>query len=306
MTGVRAAHVLEIEGIGVRVTNPDRVLWPATGTTKQEVIGYYQEVAAALLPHLANRPVAFHRFPEGVTGPHFYEIRCPPHPAWVRTAVQRPETGKVFEMAVLDRTADLAWAGQISAIELHPYLHPVDAPDRPHALVFDLDPGPPAGVLDAVRVALLLRTVLTRLGLEGYPKTSALRGIHVYVPLGGTSTYDETKHVARLVAVLLAEADPALVTAQRGASTRIGKVFVDWGQNDRWKSMVAPYSLRAAPTPTVSTPVAWTELEEADATGDPGALRFTPADVVRRLHDIGDLFAPVPATAQTIPEAWRP
>ena len=306
MSPVRAPHVLEIDDVAVRVTNRDRVLWPATGTTKQEVINYYQAVAPVLLPHLDDRPVAFHRFPEGVTGAHFYEIRCPPHPSWVRTTVQRPGTGKVFEMAVLERRADLAWAGQISAIELHPYLHRVSAPDRPHALVFDLDPGPPAGVLDAVRVALLLRTVLAGLGLDGYPKTSALLGIHVYVPLGGTSTYGQTKHVARTVARLLAESDPRHITAEQGASARIGKVFVDWGQNDHWKSMVAPYSLRGTRTPAVSTPVAWAELEEAEANTDPTPLVFTPADVVRRLDDIGDPFGRVPTTRQTVPAGWRP
>lgn len=305
MSGSRTALALEVDGTPVRVTSPDRVLWPSTGTTKLEVIDYYQQVAPALLPHLANRPVAFHRFPEGVAGDHFYEIRCPPHPPWVRTVVQRPPTGKVFEMAVLERRADLAWAAQLSAIELHPYLHDIHTPDRPHALVFDLDPGAPAGPVDAVRVALVLHEVLDAAGLDGYPKTSGHGGLHVYVPLGGTATYDETKHVARAIAGLLVQAHPRLVTAERGASARIGKVFIDWGQNDQWKSMAAPYSLRGTPTPTVSAPVTWDEVSDAQAAADPEALVFPPAEVVCRLDRLGDLFAPVLTEVQHVPDAWR-
>lgn len=283
----------------MRLTTPDRVLWPATGTTKRQMLEYYLAVSDALMPHLRDRPVALHRFPEGVTRTHFYEIRSPPRPEWVRAVTQRPESGKVFDMVVIDSRAALAWTSNLSAIELHPYLHLASSPARPHAMVFDLDPRPPASIVDVCRVARWIHDVLAAHSLRSHVKTSGGRGVHVYVPLGGTHPYAETKEFARAVATVLADADPELVTAQAHRPGE-GKVRIDWAQNDQWKSMVAPYSLRGARVPSVSLPVLWSEVEQVVADGHPRCLPFTPDDALTRLAAHGDLFAPVVTDSQTI------
>jgi bifunctional non-homologous end joining protein LigD len=295
---VRTATTLEVEGTPVRVTSADRVLWPATGTTKRDLIAYAQSIAPVILPHLADRVVAFHRFPEGVDATHFYEIRCPPHPPWVRTVTQRPPTGKVFDMAVIDSTAALVWTANLSAIELHPYLHRVHSPDAPDVLLLDLDPGPPAGVVATARLALLLRDLLETQHLTAHVKTSGGKGLHVVAPLPPGHTYDGTKALARALAGTLAELAPADVTLDLDKDARRGKVRLDWGQNDAWKSTVAPYSLRGMRAPTVSMPVTWDEVEQAASTGDARLLTFGPADVHPRLDAHGDLFAAVLPTTR--------
>jgi bifunctional non-homologous end joining protein LigD len=292
---------VEVGGRAVRLTNLDKVLWPQVGLTKGWMIDYYRAVAPVLVPHLAGHPVTLHRFPDGVGGVHWYETRAPAHPPWVRTVTfHMRRTGKVFDVCVVDDAASLVWAAQVAAVELHPFLGTASDLDRPTMVVFDLDPGPPATLVDCCQVGLGIRDVLGGLGLRAWPKTSGGVGLHVVVPLNTPIGYEATKAFARAVAGLLERDSPHRVTSTMAKSRRGGRVFVDWGQNDAGKSTVAPYSLRGLPVPTVSTPVTWDEVEGVAASGDPGVLTFLPTDVVRRLEG-GDLFAPVLRVEQTLP-----
>ncbi len=293
---------VEVEGRRVRLTNLEKVLWPRVGLTKGWMVDYYTAVAPALVPHLAGHPLTLHRFPDGVDGVHWYETRAPAHPPWVRTVTfHMRRTGKVFDVCVVDDLASLLWAAQMAAVELHPFLGTVADLDRPGMVVFDLDPGPPATIVDCCRVALRIRDLVGGLGLQAWAKTSGGVGLHVAVPLNTPVGYDRTKAFARAVAALLEHDSPDSVTATMTRARRPGKVFVDWSQNDAGKSTVAPYALRGLPVPTVSTPVTWAEVDGVVASGDPGGLTFLPADAVRRLED-GDLFSPVLTVEQRLPE----
>ncbi|MDP8936327.1 MAG: non-homologous end-joining DNA ligase [Actinomycetota bacterium] len=271
------------------------------GLTKGWLVDYYTAVAAAMVPHLAGHPLTLHRFPDGVDGVHWYETRAPAHPPWVRTVTFRMRrTGKVFDVCVVDDLPSLVWAAQMAAIELHPFLGTVCDLERPATMVFDLDPGFPATLVDCCRVALRIRDVLAGLGVRAWAKTSGGVGLHLVVPLNTATTYDRTKAFARAVAGLLERDAPGSVTATMTKADRPGKVFVDWSQNDAGKSTVAPYSLRGFEVPTVSTPVTWDEVEAVTASGDAGGLTFLPTDALRRLEG-GDLFAPVLSVAQILP-----
>lgn len=293
---------MEVAGRTLELSNVDRVLWPGTGLTKGWLTSYYVRVAPVLMPHLGGHPVTLHRFPEGIGGEHFFQTRVPPHPEWLRTVTMRPpRTGKVFDVAVLDDVAGLVWACNLSTIELHPYLGRAEALEEPRFVVFDLDPGTGADVLDCCRVALWLRAVLADLGLESWAKTSGAKGLHVYVPLNGGHTYEETKAFARAVAALLARAHPDHVVDTMVKTRRAGKVLVDWSQNDAGKSTVAPYSLRGLPLPTASVPLSWDEVEGAVAAGDRRLVTFLADDALRRIDTHGDLFAPVATVEQRLP-----
>jgi bifunctional non-homologous end joining protein LigD len=282
----------------VQVSNPDKVLWPEAGFTKADLAAYYEAVADAIVPHLARRPVTLRRFPDGVDGWGWYQTNCRSAPDWLETAVVRGRDAAVFRMCLLETPAALAWAANMAAIELHPLLARVPELDRPTAVVFDLDPGPPADVLDCCELALVLRERLAKVGLESFPKTTGSVGLHVYVPLNTTATYAETRRFARALAESLG--DPRVVTTQR-RSARVGKVLVDWMQNDPMRSTVAPYSPRAVPWPTVSTPVTWVEVADALAGGRAELLTFTTETVVERLAHHGDLFRPVLELEQCLP-----
>lgn len=296
------ASFLEVGGRTVRLTSPDRVLWPQVNMTKARLIDYYIKVAPVLLPYLEDRPITLARFPEGVGAKGFFQTRCPPHPPWVRTQRMHVFTsGKDVDAPVIDDLPSLVWAANLSSIELHPYLGRTQRMDRPDFVVFDLDPGPPADVLDACRVALRVRAVLDDVGLTSVAKTSGGKGMHVYVPTGATRGYAETKGFARAVAALIVREDPQRVVDRMDRAVRGGKVFIDWSQNDPGKSTVAPYSVRAMALPTVSTPVAWTEVEEAVAAADWRRLVFDPGEVLDRVAGLGDLFAPALTLRQTLP-----
>ncbi|NHC15517.1 non-homologous end-joining DNA ligase [Motilibacter deserti] len=292
-----------VDGRVVHVSSLDRVLWPAAGVTKAELLDYYVRVAHALLPHVAGRPVTLHRFPEGIGGPHFFQTRTPPHPPWVRTAtLSFPRTGKTFDAPVLDDLPALVWAANLSTLEVHPFLGRVEALDRPTAVAFDLDPGPPAGMRDAAQVALAVHALLEDAGLVGFAKTSGSKGMHVFVPLNGDVTYEATKGFARSVAARLTAVSGGAVTDRMSRALRPGRVFVDWSQNDPGKSTVAVYSLRGTAFPSASTPVTWPEVESV-ARGQLPELRFGPDDVLERLERLGDLFAPVLSLRQELPPA---
>jgi bifunctional non-homologous end joining protein LigD len=281
--------VLHVDGRDVPVSSLDRILFPLVGFTKTDLIGYYTAVSPALLPHLRGRPLTLHRYPEGPNGPNFYQTRCPPHPAWLRTAtVSFPRTGKELAVAVIDDLPGLIWAANLAAVELHPFLGRMPDLQRPVELVFDLDPGAPAGLNQACTVALAVRDFLSASGLRSWPTLSGLKGLHVHVPLNVPVTYVETKSFARMTARSLMVRMPDLVVDQMSRQHRTGKVFVDWSQNDPGKSTVVPYSLRGGAVPTVAAPVSWPEVEAASAGGVAGAIR--PNEVLARIATQGDLI----------------
>jgi len=288
---------IEIGGRALLLSSLDKVLWPEAGFTKGEMIEYYREVAPALLPHVAGRPVTLARFPDGIDRYGWYQTNCRGRPDWMPTRRIRTE-----EYCLVNDVPSLLWAANMGAVELHPFLAPAEHLEEPTVMVFDLDPGPPADVLDCCRAALALRTLLADAGLAAFPKASGSIGLHVYVPLNSPHTYAETKPFARRVAGDLAARHPDSVVDEMPKRIRAGKVLVDWGQNDAAKSTIAPYSLRAMPWPTVSAPVAWEEVERALGEGRSELLAFGPGDVLDRLDRLGDLFEPVLTVEQTVRE----
>lgn len=256
-----------------------------------------------MLPHLAGRPVTLIRYPNGVEGKHFYEKRCPPHhPDWVRTAtVWAGDRAGNIDFTLVEERATLVWLAQLAALELHPSLSLAAGIDTPTVLAFDLDPGPPATIVECCRVALLLRKLFEGMGMECFPKSSGSKGMQVYVPLNGEETYERTKPYARAVAQAMERSEPGLVLSRMTKSLREGKVFVDWSQNTSSKTTVAVYSLRARERPTVSTPITWDEVSDALDAGDPDCLRFESADVLERVERHGDLFSPVLELEQELP-----
>jgi bifunctional non-homologous end joining protein LigD len=290
----------------VTLTNLDKVLYPAADFTKGQVVDYYRRVGSVLLPHLKDRPVTLKRYPNGVAGPFFYEKRCPSHrPEWVRTAhLWSEHNDDYLDYCLVNDLPTLTWVANLAAIELHVLLSKHRAPARPTAMVFDLDPGPPAGIAECVPVALRLRDVLAGVGLESWVKTSGGKGLHVYVPLnGGRATFARTKAVARAVAELLERDDPRRVTTVMRRDARPGKVFIDWSQNDGHKTTACAYTLRAHARPTVSCPVGWEELEAVRTPRQAAALTFEAADVVQRVEELGDLFGPTLSLKQSLPRS---
>jgi bifunctional non-homologous end joining protein LigD len=303
---VASSRIVEVDGRELKLTNLDKVLYPKVGFSKGEMVDYYAKVAEAMVPHLRGRAVTLRRFPEGVEDldSAFFEKRCPKHrPKWVKTTNVRagPNAGNI-DFCVCDGRPTLIWMAQLAAIELHPSLSLGRAPTRPTVLAFDLDPGPPADVVDCCRVALRLRELFGHFGVESFPKTSGSKGMQVYVPLNGKDHYDTTKPFAKAIAQLLEKQTPDLVVSKMKKVEREGKVFVDWSQNHRSKTTVAVYSLRARERPTVSTPVTWREVETAAANGDGTSLVFETSDVLGRIDRHGDLFAPVLELKQELPE----
>ena len=286
---------VDVGGRRLAIGHLDRVVFPATGTTKGEVLDYYVRVADAMLPHLRDRLLHMHRYPEGVEGPRFWQKGCPEHrPDWVPTApVWSRDKGEAIEYCVVQELATLLWAVNIGSLELHTSLHRRDDLRHPTAIAFDLDPGPRAGLLECAEVALRVRALVGELGLDAWPKTSGGRGLQVYVPLDGEAAYAQTKPVARTVAEILEAQTPERVVSRMARSLRAGKVLVDWSQNTEHKSMVCAYSVRAKERPTVSTPLRWAEVEAAVDRGDAGALVFEMDAVLERVAEHGDLFAPV-------------
>jgi bifunctional non-homologous end joining protein LigD len=294
---------LEVGGRRLPIAHLDRVVFPRAGTTKAALLDYYVRIAAVMLPHLRDRLLHMHRYPEGVEGPRFWQKECPAHrPEWVRThPVWSADKQADICFCVVDDVATLLWAVNLGSIELHTSLHAREDLHRPTALAFDLDPGEGVGVLGCAEVALLLRDVLTGAGLRSWPKTSGSKGLQVYVPLNTGVTYESTKPVARAVAQTLEAARPQRVVSRMARALRPGKVLIDWSQNTEHKSMVCAYSVRARQRPTVSTPLRWQEVEAAVDAGDASPLAFEMADVLDRVADHGDLFAAVLTDRQRLP-----
>jgi bifunctional non-homologous end joining protein LigD len=272
------------------------------------VIDYYRRVAPALLGHLRDRALTMKRYPDGVEGKYFYEKECPSHrPPWVRTASiqaegRRSGGRKTINFCVIDNLPTLIWAANLADLELHTSLSLVDDVQRPTTVVFDLDPGAPADVIDCSRVALWLRELLDQLGLQCFAKTSGSKGLHFYIPLNTPVTYEETKPFAHALARLMEKQHPERVTSNMKKELRKGKVFIDWSQNDDFKTTVCVYSLRARERPTVAAPVTWEEIESALDAGDPERLSFETDAVLERIDEHGDLFALVLELHQSLPK----
>jgi bifunctional non-homologous end joining protein LigD len=284
-----------VSGRSLRIRHLDRVVYPRTGTTKGELLDYYVRISDVMLPHLRDRLLHMHRYPEGVDGPRFWQKACPEHrPDWLPTApVWSREKRAEIHYCVVNELAALLWAVNLGSIELHTSLHCRDDLHRPTTLTFDLDPGEGVGMLECCEVGLRVRELLAGVGLRSLAKTSGSKGLQVYVPLNPEAAYSQTKPLAKAIAELLERATPDAVVSRMAKSLRTGRVLVDWSQNTEHKSMVCAYSVRAKERPTVSAPVGWDEIEAAVDAGDADALVFEMDDVLERVADRGDLFEPV-------------
>ncbi len=301
---VRGGVEVEIEGRTLKLTNLDKVLYPSSGFTKGDLIGYYAQIAPVLLPHLRDRPLTLKRYPNGVRGEYFYEKQSPAHrPEWVKTTTVWSEHSKrEIHYIVCQELPTLVWLANLADIELHPSLSLAGAPERPTTLAFDLDPGPPASIVECCEVALELHDMFQSLGLCAFAKTSGSKGLQVYVPLNEEDvTYEQTKPLAHAVADLLRRRRPELVVSEMAKTERTGRVLIDWSQNDPHKTTVAVYSLRAKEPPTVSTPVRWSEVTACREARDLGLLTFEVRDVLARAAEHGDLFAEVASLRQQLP-----
>jgi len=287
----------------VRLSNVDKVLYPAADFTKGDVIRYYARIARVVLPHLRGRPMTLKRYPDGVDGGCFYEKRCPSHrPTWIGTIRHdRDKSSDGIDYCRINDVASLLWLANLASLELHPLLAKAPHLDRPTHVVFDLDPGAPAGVIEAAEIAIGLRDLLSDLGLASFAKTSGGKGIHLAVPLNTKVTFDDTKRFARAVAHLMERRMPDRVVSKMSKTLRNGKVLIDWSQNDSHKTTAAVYSLRARQRPTVSTPVTWKELESAVRRRDEFALIFGAQEVLDRVASKGDLFEQVFKLRQKLP-----
>jgi bifunctional non-homologous end joining protein LigD len=286
------------------VSNLDKVLYPKAGFTKGDLIDAYADLAEVLLPHLRGRPVTLKRYPDGVEGKFFYEKRSPKHrPDWVATARIWSESHKAeVDYTLIEDLPSLVWAANLADIEMHTSLARADDLDRPDSLVFDLDPGAPADVIDCARVALRLRGLFTQLGLDCYAKTSGSKGLHLHVPLNGSATFAESRPFSKAVAETMEARFPDEVVSRQTKTRRGGRVLIDWSQNDRHKTTAIVYSLRAKERPTASTPLEWEEVEAAAEAGEGAALVFTIDDLRRRIAAKGDLYAPLLSQKQELPE----
>jgi bifunctional non-homologous end joining protein LigD len=298
----RGKAAVTVEGRELELSNLDKVLYPQAGFTKGELIDWYARIGEVLLPHLRGRPLTLKRYPNGVEGKHFYEKRCPSHrPDWVSTASVASERHGEVDYCVVEDLPTLVWLANLADIELHTSLSRAAAMEQPTAMVFDLDPGAPADILDCAQVGIWLRGMFEQLGLECYPKTSGSKGMQLYVPLNGDATYEQTKPFAKAVAETLERKFGDRVVSQMSKAKRPGKVLIDWSQNDVHKTTVCVYSLRAKERPTVSTPLEWDEVEAALEAGEVERLVFDHAAVLERVAAKGDLFAPLLGEEQELP-----
>ena len=295
---------VRVDNRELELSNLDKVLYPAAGFTKGEVIDYYTRIAPVLLPHITDRVLTRIRYPNGVEGQHFFEKNAPAGtPDWVRLErlpVPGSSTGREeLDYVVADDLPTLVWLANLAALELHTPQWRVG--EHPDLLVVDLDPGPPAGLRECCEVALLMRDRLAEDGLASYPKTSGKKGMQLSCPVSAAQPAEQISAYARKVAGELARRAPKSITAQMAKRLRPGKVFIDWSQNNAAKTTVSPYSLRAVPVPAVSTPLTWEEVE-AGAAGEPGAVRpFGPGEVLDRVARHGDLFADVLEPGPEVP-----
>ena len=295
--------VVDIEGKHLKLSNLDKVLYPEAGFTKGQVIDYFVRIAPVLLPHLHDRPLTMKRYPNGVNSEYFYEKNCPKHrPEWVQTArVWSSGNNKWMDYCMAEDLPTLVWAANLADLELHTSLSLAKDILRPTILAFDLDPGPPANIVQCCQVGLWIRDIFEHLGVKCFAKTSGSKGMQIYVPLNRAVTYDDTKSFAHAIARLLERRHPQAVVSDMKKAVRVGKVFVDWSQNDDHKTTICVYSLRARERPTASTPLKWEEVENCLKKGDARLLVFESDQVLERVKKYGDLFEPVLKLKQKLP-----
>jgi len=273
------------------------------------MLEYYTRIADVLVPHLKNRAVTLKRYPDGVEGESFYQKNCPAHrPDWLATHDMKRGTGdpKPLELCVINDQASLIYVANLASIELHTYLAKTGDDDRPTMMVFDLDPGPPADIVQCCQVGIWLRDLLGEMKLKSFAKTSGSKGLQVYVPLNSAGvTFDNTKALSRALAEHLEREHSKLVVSKMLKALRKGKVLVDWSQNDEHKTTVCVYSLRAKEEPTVSTPVTWNEVENCLKKKKANLLKFRSDQTLARIEKLGDLFEPVEALKQKLPKKWN-
>src|SRR3954466_6075116 len=289
------------------VSNLQKVLYPAVGFTKADVIDYYIRIAPVLLPHLKDRPLTMKRYPNGVEREFFYEKNCPVHrPKWVQTAkVWSEGNQRTMHYCLANDLPTLVWAANLADLELHTSLSRKIKVERPTMMAFDLDPGAPADIVQCCQVGIWLRELLNGMKLKAFAKTSGSKGLQVYVPLNTPVTYDDTKGLSRLLAQRLEREHPDRVTSNMSKAVRKGKVFVDWSQNDEHKTTICVYSLRAKEEPTVSTPATWDEVANCLKKKKTDLLKFRSDQTLARVKKMGDLFAPVEKLKQKLPKKWQ-
>jgi len=299
-----APTIVDVQGRKLKLTNLEKVLYPAAGFTKGQVVDYYVRIAQVLVPHLAGRALTLKRYPEGVDHEYFFEKNAPMHrPDWVKTApVWSDSNRRTINFILADDLATLVWIANLASIELHPSLSLAADVTLPTMIVFDLDPGPPANIVQCAQVGLWVREIFDHFGLQSFPKTSGSKGLQVYVPLNTKTSYEQTKSFAHAIARLLEHEHPELVVSDMKKEVRTNKVFVDWSQNDKHKTTISIYSLRAREHPTVSTPVTWEEVEQALKKKDATRLVFEAKDVLARVEKMGDMFGPVQTLKQKLPQ----
>src|SRR5450756_2040419 len=296
---------VEIEGRTLKLTNLEKVLYPEVGFTKAQVIDYYTRMAAVILPHTRDHPLTLKRYPNGVDGEFFYEKNCPKHrPPWVETAtVWSGGNNRDMYYCLCQDVPTLVWLGNLATLEFHTSLSLAQNLPEPRTMVFDLDPGPPATIVECCKIGLMLRDLFAEHGLECCAKTSGSKGLQLYVPLNTKVTYVETKVVSKGLAQIFEEKHPDLVVHKQLKELRTGRVLIDWSQNDQYKTTVNVYSLRARARPTVSTPVTWEEVERCLKAKDPNLLVFDSDQVLARVAKHGDLFEPVIKKKQKLPKS---
>ena len=305
MSAASKAVEVNVDGRVLKLTNLDKVLWPEVGFTKGQMIDYYTRIAPALLPHLKDRPLTLKRYPNGVDGEMFYEKNCPAHrPPWIRTAkVWSDGNNRWMYYCLVQDLPSLVWVAQLGTIELHTSLSLYQKLSQPRMLVFDLDPGPPATIVDCCEVAQWLRAWFKEHDLQSFCKTSGSKGLQMYVPLNTPVDYEQTKLISKGLAQKFERERPERVVHLQRKTLREGRVLIDWSQNDEYKTTVSVYSLRARVRPTVSTPVTWEEVERCFEARDPELLVFDSGQVLERMERLGDLFEPVLKLKQKLPTA---
>jgi bifunctional non-homologous end joining protein LigD len=296
--------VVEVQGRKLNLTNLDKVLYPAAGFTKGQVVDYYVRIAPVLIPHLAGRPLTMKRYPGGVDQEFFFEKNAPKHrPDWVKTApIWSGGNNRNVNYLLANDLPTLIWIANLASLELHPSLSLAKSIETPTMIVFDLDPGPPANIVQCAQVGIWVREIFKHFGLQSFPKTSGSKGLQIYIPLNTKASYEQTKPFAHALARLLEQEHPDLVVSDMKKAIRTNKVLVDWSQNDQHKTTISVYALRARERPTVSTPVTWEEVEQTLKKKDANLLVFEAKDVLSRVEKMGDLFEPVQALKQKLPD----
>jgi bifunctional non-homologous end joining protein LigD len=296
--------IVEVENRKLSLTNLDKILYPAAGFTKGQVVDFYVRIAPVLVPHLAGRALTMKRYPEGTDHEYFFEKNAPKfRPDWVKTAPIWSESNhRTIHFILANDLPTLVWIANLASIELHPSLSLAVDAQTPTMIVFDLDPGPPANIVQCAQVGLWVRDIFDHFGVQSFPKTSGSKGMQIYVPLNTKTSYQQTKSFAHAVARLLEQEHPGMVVSDMKKAVRTNKVLVDWSQNDAHKTTISAYSLRAREHPTVSTPITWDEVEQALKKKDAARLVFEANDVLARVEKMGDLFQPVQQLKQTLPQ----